>query len=91
MQIRKELRLNGRNETKPSPACLNAESPFPKYLTSGDVLIRSEVLNCHWQVIPLFLAITVLPVMMAKHGIERIEVHMLLWMVIGYFLLLDRK
>jgi O-antigen/teichoic acid export membrane protein len=89
MKTSEECRLSGRNGTKPLPACSDAERDLPKNLASGGVLIRSTAWNFLGQAIPLFVAILVLPVLVARLGIERFGVLMLVWMAIGYFSVLD--
>jgi O-antigen/teichoic acid export membrane protein len=81
--------VSSSNGTKTTQVGRGADDHSTKKLASGGVLVRSTAWNFLGQAIPLFVAIPVLPVLVAKLGIERFGVLMLVWMAIGYFSLFD--
>lgn len=62
---------------------------LPGRLTSGSVLLRSTIWNLVGQLIPLLIAIPVLPIFLAKIGIDRFGILSLIWVAVGYFSLFD--
>ncbi|HEX6924113.1 MAG TPA: flippase [Longimicrobiaceae bacterium] len=58
-------------------------------LTRGSLLARNAVLNLLGQGAPMLVALVAIPVLIAALGTERFGVLTLIWVVIGYFSLLD--
>src|SRR5690606_31260268 len=58
-------------------------------LTRGSLLARNAVLNLLGQSAPMLVALVAIPVLIAALGTERFGVLTLIWVVIGYFSLLD--
>jgi O-antigen/teichoic acid export membrane protein len=57
--------------------------------TSGRVLARNTALNAAGQLLPLLLAVPILPFVLAALGAERFALLTLAWTLIGYFGFLD--
>jgi O-antigen/teichoic acid export membrane protein len=61
----------------------------PTALTSGRLLARNAAINLLGQGAPMVVAIVAIPLLISGLGVERFGVLTLMWVVIGYFSLLD--